>query len=521
MFYGDLHFHTHYSDNRDRASVEQMIRRGLEQGITIFGTGDHNHNLTAESFNAEIAETEAVRRSFPRLVVINNCEMTFLIGHYLVFDPGRVSGTIDEAYGYLYGEGGDGLLMANHPGLPSDEWNTRINPAISAVEVVNGAVLREGRRKGYGISSLLDVPAVGTFVKYLRLGVEVAAIGSSDAHSLDELGGGYTGFHFDGPPDKQAVLAAIRERRTFASTRRGIDVRWSLAEGQLDWQVVLPDSRSEAWPTGARGTESFSLELYNRDVLVERRRNLSSGEEGSLHLPAPGLYWLAVVSEADFAISSPVAFRKAELRVEEDDREAAARAARIASEERRTLSMETTDVSVQLLRRMGPPAEVRLFSEVPDPILADERSQPLLCRPIARGEARRIVDKECEPRQFEEFYLWLERNEIHEYRFASIAYDLDDGLFSFSGVLIPFRCDKRAGAASLFAERVSDIEALVRRAKLVRAVVALPPTSLLRIEPSDLLFPLRVLPSLEGTASIVTEVRSGCNADSGIEQFFV
>lgn len=514
MFYGDFHFHTHYSDNRDRASVEQMIRRGLERGITIFGTGDHNHNLTADNFAAQIAETEEVRRSFPRLVLMNNCEMTFLIGHYLVFDPGKVSGTIEEAYGYLYGANDGALLMANHPGLPSDEWNTRFNAAIAAVEVVNGAVLREARRRGQEASSLLEVPAVGTFVRYLRLGVEVAAVGSSDAHSLDELGSGFTGFHFEGRPDKDAVLTAIRQRTTFASTRLGIDIRWRLAEEHLDWQVDLPESESEG--------ESFSLELYNGDILVERRQNLSSGERGSLGLRAPGLYWLAVVSTRDFAISSPVAFRKSELRIADADRKTEAQALRIASGEKRTLAMEAADLSTRLPKRRVSLAEIRLFGDALEPVLLDPDSRPVETSRIARTEGRRIVDKECEPWQFEEFFTWLERNEIHEYRFASISYGLDRELFSFSGVLIPFRCDKRAAAGSLFAGRVPQIRELVSRARRVRALVALPPTSVLRIESGELDFPLRVVPPLRGTsASLVTEARSDDDAARGIEQFFV
>ena len=110
---GDLHFHTRYSDNRDRASVEEMVAAGAKRGIAIFGTGDHNHNLDREKWRRQREETGAARARFPALLILNNCEVTFRMGHFLVVDPGTIEGTIAEGYGFLYRGGGKARIIFN------------------------------------------------------------------------------------------------------------------------------------------------------------------------------------------------------------------------------------------------------------------------------------------------------------------------------------------------------------------------------------------------------------------------
>jgi len=74
LYFGDLHFHTHYSDNRDRASIEEMILEGTKWNLSIFGTADHNHNLDARKWRQTREETEILRKKYPNFLIINNVE---------------------------------------------------------------------------------------------------------------------------------------------------------------------------------------------------------------------------------------------------------------------------------------------------------------------------------------------------------------------------------------------------------------------------------------------------------------
>ena len=50
VYFADLHFHTHYSDNRDYASIEKMMLEGLKHSISVFGIADHNHSLDSKKW---------------------------------------------------------------------------------------------------------------------------------------------------------------------------------------------------------------------------------------------------------------------------------------------------------------------------------------------------------------------------------------------------------------------------------------------------------------------------------------
>lgn len=487
-----------------------MIQEGLEHGIRIFGTGDHNHNMTAESFREQMVETEEVRSRHPDLVILNNSEMTFLIGHFHVFDPGPITGSIAEAYAFLY-EDHDRLTMANHPGLPTDEWNRRIIPSISAIEVINGSTLNEARQQGRRLESIFDLPSVGTYVRYLRLGLPVAALGNSDGHSLEELGTGFTGFHVDGKPTKNEVLEAIRRRTTFATTSTGIDLTWRLEEGRLEWSVLLTGA------LGARG-EEFSVELYNCDELIERVEMGKSRASGEQRLEEPGLYWVAVVSREHFAVSSPVEFETDSFQVADGDRLHAEVARALAEREAAAVAVSADEVVVERELVLENPGRITLYTGEDSPKLTDSSGKQLAVHFSDPAAARPIIEKECEPWRFGEFYVWLERNQVHEYRFTDIRYRLEGSTFVFSAGLLPYRLDKRLGADELYRDRVPAIKELVEKSERCRISVVVPATVEAELSSGVVKLPISVSDSIGGVSSrIAPTAGPGAN----LEQFFL
>ena len=489
-----------------------MIQKGLKYGIRVFGTGDHNHNMTAESFREQMAETAEVRGRHPDLVIFNNSEMTFLIGHFHVFDPGPITGSIAEAYEFLYGQH-DRLTMANHPGLPTDEWNRRIIPTISAIEVINGSVLREAREEGRRLESIFDLPAVGTYIRYLRLGLPVAALGNSDGHSLAELGTGFTGFHIDGKPSTNKILEAIRRRTTFATTSTGIDLRWRLDDGRLEWDVAVSSD------AGLNEAE-FSVELYNCDELVERVDMESSRASGDRQLEGPGLYWVAVVSREHFAVSSCVEFQMEGFKVAKEDRLHAEEARALGAREAAAVAVSAEQVVEERELVLEGPARVVLFAGENLPELTDRSGKRLEVRVSSAVVPRPIIVKECEPWRFGEFYVWLDRNQVHEYRFTDVHYRLEGSTFFFSASLIPFTLDKRSGADELFRDQVPAIRELAERSERCRISVVVPALVELELPPGVVRLPISVSDSIGGVSSRIAFVaRPG--EDPQFEQFFL
>lgn len=98
LFFADLHFHTRYSDNRDRATIEEMIFAGVKHELTIFGVGDHNHNFDLKKWKKQKQESSRLRKKYPSYMILTNCEVTFLLGHFLIIEPEVITGKIGRAH---------------------------------------------------------------------------------------------------------------------------------------------------------------------------------------------------------------------------------------------------------------------------------------------------------------------------------------------------------------------------------------------------------------------------------------
>ena len=282
LYLGDLHFHTHYSDNKDRASIEEMILEGRTQQLSIFGTADHNHNLDAGKWRQTLEETTRLRQQYPDILILNNCEITFLLGHLNVLIPEHIEGMISEGYGYLY-QDSHALKIINHPFPNTDEWHERLIPDAIGIEVINGSVFAHAQKQGYRIRSAIDIPSVHTYATYLASGLPVAAIGSSDAHWKAELGIGMTGFRFVEKPDQQAVIDAILACQTFATTRNFCILEWKFdsMKSEIAWNVL--------WNKTFSTSQRITIEVYRGDHKIA-----IAHENGTIPVGENGLYWIAV-----------------------------------------------------------------------------------------------------------------------------------------------------------------------------------------------------------------------------------
>ncbi len=432
--YGDFHFHTQFSDNRDKATLAEMTARGVEQGITCFGTGDHNHNLSLEKWQKQQNETAAFAAEHPELYVVNNCEATFRMGHFLVFNPGKVEGGLRESYSWLLGQT-PCFSILNHPYLPSDKWREVFLPHVKGIEVINGAVLREALRHRdplFRNSRLIDYPHVACYADYLEKGVEVYPFGASDAHALREMGLGVTGIW----EPQSGVEAGIRGGKIFAATDTGLALSWGETADPGDLRALfrLDPRKDEALPS--------IIEWYRGNRLV-KEETLGAGEGENL-LPSPepgGYYWFGIRRGNRFGIS-------------------AARWAGTEEERQKPPLASGLDRERFLLRKNSLPAPEELTrGPLPErwPLQGgDENVQALDAagNPVPllweRLEQDVIISRETGPETFEEFFLWLRRNEIHEYRFCRIDYSIDKGILDFKGIVLPslglgkIRMDDRA-----------------------------------------------------------------------------
>jgi hypothetical protein len=401
-----------------------MLLEGNSRGLSIFGIGDHNHNIDIAKWQNIKRDTLRLHRKYPDLLVMANCEITFLLGHLLVLVPRRITGTIREGYAFLYRDAICLKILA-HPDPATDEWHERFVPDAAGIEVVNGAVFRKAREKGLTVDNILDIPMVYLYARYLSLGFAVAAIGNSDAHALAEMGTGLTGMQLRAPLKLKDVLNVIRQRETFATTDPGIRLSWSMDENTFSWHV-------EWNPLNPLIPKQHAIEIY-----CGERKLRTAQTRGSMEIRTDGLYWLGAFNSSAYAVSSPIR-RKG------------------TSVSRRSTSMMVPtallrkplrDLMSQHLRYSSKPfvspikrrssATIELLSGGNSPLIIDATGRPVRYEVLAPPRERIVIDKSCESPCFDEFFLWLKRNEIHEYGFIELDYHWEDDLFRLKARIVP------------------------------------------------------------------------------------
>ena len=435
IYFADLHFHTNYSDNRDRATIEDMIIKGSRHGITVFGTADHNHNLDIIKWKTQAEETKKLQSKYPNFLIMNNCEITFLLGHFVVINPQIIMGTIEEGYRFLYTQRNIIKILA-HPNPGTDEWHTRIVPFIKGIEVVNGSVFRKAVKSGYKFRTALDIPMLHSYSEYIAMGYPVAAIGNSDAHELSEIGSGMTGLYLPAKPEKSDLLYAIANQKTFATTDQGIHLKCSMdnARHEFNWQI--------SWdPEITDRTDKYTVEVYNRSDRVAVTEN-----SGKIKATEDGTYWAVVFNRENIAVSSPLCYKKTEtknysfMRLNyENKREKHAVEKRFKNtlkdiywlELRKKTSFNFSPVKKSVK------AEIEIYSPTREPLITDALGNKINFRLSSPAKYRTIINKQCKNPCFDEFYIWLKRNEIHEYMFFNIDYKNNGDLFILNALLVP------------------------------------------------------------------------------------
>ena len=433
--FADLHFHTNYSDNRDRATIEDMLLKGSKYSISIFGTADHNHNLDIKKWEAQVEETKKLQSKYPNYLLMNNCEITFLLGHFVVVNPPIITGTIKEGYEFLYTNSNIIKILA-HPNPGTDEWHTRIIPYISGIEVVNGSVFKKAVKSGYKFKRALDIPMLRSYSEYIAMGYPVAAIGNSDAHELSKMGSGMTGLYLPVKFSETDVFKAIKNQKTFATTDPGIRLESSMddSRNEFSWKISWSPERSD---TAAK----YTVELYNRSSRVVVSKN-----SGKVKVEKGGIYWAAVFNRENIAVSSPLGCKKKEEKNHSfgqtdfwkgglNDinlwKAGFEKASPIKGQGKYTLETRLKNTLKDIywlelhknplfnfspIKKTGK-AEIEIYSHSKEPLINDALGKKVKYNLLEPVEYRTIIDKQCNNPCFDEFYIWLERNEIHEYIF--------------------------------------------------------------------------------------------------------
>ena len=210
----DLHVHSLASDGKN--SAEEMIKRAKELGLDAVAITDHN---IANNFSAkELSEKYGI-------YVISGCELSFLIGHFIVLgvepkiirkvlnrykikrettkNPSRKK-TVKEIFKFLGKKGA--LIIAAHPKIPSGWMSSRGNSLlkfyneglIHGVENHNAALEVKFKRRLYRIWHRLAKKFTD------RFGIPPYA--NTDAHKRSALGHRFNMIKLDDPSKLIKIL---------------------------------------------------------------------------------------------------------------------------------------------------------------------------------------------------------------------------------------------------------------------------------------------------------------------------
>ena len=510
LFFADLHFHTHYSDNRDRASIEQMLQEGKKHGISILGIADHNHAFDYRKWMLQREEAAVLQGRYPDLLILHSCEITFLLGHFLVLEPESIHGTIAEGYQFLY-RNSELIKVIAHPDPSKDEWHERIIPSVSAIEVINGSIFCKSKKAGLLFTSALDVPFIQMYSKYLSLGYPVAAIGNSDSHNLAEMGSALTGIWLKDPLRKADVLQAIRERRTFATTDPGIRIltRLDRERNEYSWDI-------EWNPLDSAVSKDYAVEVFNRG-----RKMAHTSGNGRVATEEQGLYWTAALNREAIVVSSPLygsGLKEMPTRIQTivKDRE--------LFEDRKLFKRSYRDMWwLRLHQDSAPPlhffkkkgsVEIEVLSRTHDPRITDADGLRVESQVMGPVNERIVIAKSCDPPCFDEFYLWLERNEIHEYMFLNIDYKKKGGLFIFDALIVPAKMVFRKNFRQRYRKELSRIKSLIDRSTRFQLHVRTVPKFIVRIKLDQHPFPLQVEAGTTSLKSLLLWIENELDEES-------
>jgi hypothetical protein len=288
-FRGDVHSHTAHSDGSCASRTGRRVpcpsfltvAAAAREGLDFLFVTEHN---TASHFNF----LRELQDYYDDLLLIPGIELTTFGGH------ANIVGTAD-ASGILVPDGGateiaaefrrvrarGGLVVVNHPGLPSNEdcmgcgWRSPVDwSLVDAVEVVNGgSLLRFGSAEG-------PFSALAVWERLLDRGLRLTAVAGSDSHDPTAsperqvpVGRPRTVVQADSLSQRD-LFAALRSGRAFVdvqgSRTRAVDLR--LTTGGT---VSLMGSTASPAPGAA-----IELEVIVRDA-VGAMVHIVRGDDGA------------------------------------------------------------------------------------------------------------------------------------------------------------------------------------------------------------------------------------------------
>jgi hypothetical protein len=304
-----------------------------------------------------------------------------------------------------------------------------------------------------------------------------------------------TGFWLANPPDRQAVLDAIKHHRTFATTQSDISLDWSHdeAKGVISWKVTWQKHDSF-------GNHGFTVEVYRGEQKLR-----TAYADGEFWVDKAGLYWIAVFDEEDIAISSPITVSAAYPAGQPVPQNLT-----VLTNALRYIRTDLTYLNMAIEKAFQPSAaafseqvELQMICGTESPRIVDTQGNPVPYNVISKGSPRVIIDKECDAREFEEFYLWFDRNEVHEYVFANIMYHKDEQTFFLTGHLLPKKLSHQSDIATHYRHEIDHIRHSIDAHARFKIHVSTLPSLVISFHLDGNLLPYKVFDDVMGLRSVL------------------
>jgi predicted metal-dependent phosphoesterase TrpH len=191
----DLHLHTSRYSSDSLMPVLAMLDRARQLGLEGLVITEHDWLWT----EAELDELRAVA---PQLVLYSGIEVSAREGHFLAYgvhNPFAVPAGMGVADLCREVHAQGGAVVAAHPfrwGQDFDEVLARERPDLDGLELLSSTMDAAARRQASELQARLNL----------------AGLGSSDAHRLESLGLGFT--EFPHPiRDLRDLIEAVRSRQ--------------------------------------------------------------------------------------------------------------------------------------------------------------------------------------------------------------------------------------------------------------------------------------------------------------------
>ncbi len=291
VLWGDLHGHSNFSDGTGLPEDYFLYARDVS-ALDVAALTDHDHwgmlPLVEYPELWEKIRTQTRRFHEPgRFVTLLGFEWTsWIYGHRHVLyfdDEGDVYDSVDPEFEHptqlwdaLARSGHEALTFAHHSGggPVATDWSIvpdpRFEPLVEIVSI-------HGNSESMGAPQLIREPVPGHFVRdALARGYPLGFVGSGDRHDghpgdyqLDPPQGGLAAI-IANEPSREAVLAALRARRVYATNGARILLRTSLGGHPMGSEVSVGKEgfRGSLFVKVVGQTPLARIELVRSGVLV-------------------------------------------------------------------------------------------------------------------------------------------------------------------------------------------------------------------------------------------------------------